>query len=1325
MNKIEVCFELINTYNENLERLIRNNYGLKDKLDEKLESGLNNIIEALKNDENIILSINKKYESGKNFQEFCIENKLNSNLPNILNFHGSLYAHQERAIKSILNEKCTIISTGTGSGKTESFLIPIFNYCLNKKSEKGVKSIIIYPMNALATDQLRRIEEATKNTNITYGIINGDVPFRENVKSSSNVITRDDIIENPPDILVTNYVMLERMLTNKRYDNLFSDVNNVFKYIVLDEIHVYNGNKALNIKYLLHRLRYRFSSNNNIVQIGCSATLDRNSEGEKTGGYITGKKEIDEFIQNMFNVKEKEYEYIQPTFSKKEPVFMNIKDKEYLDTLNNPVIKILKENLYDGSKSFDEIINILKEKNLNISKKELKDLLNKVVKLNEKYPNNPILDFKIHLFFLERENEVKRCCKCGKYYTSYVERCNDCGNLVFPVYKRDINLLMETLEKGCIYPFNNNNNNGNIVFLNFNNKISYDYTNKLKFTNFETINNKIKLDIEKDGCYEVIKDESMNFETINLVKEDEELYKTDLEYQIIRKNLMYMPYDNRKILVFKDNRERSGRNSNIYNDFFFSSCYDEILKLVLNGKSKSLIDALNEGIELINEYNKNSNCKDINIEDFKCWFFRFIKKSGKLLSKFETSYNLSDEEEELVNIAYKNSLYLHETLSLGTFIKLNRFDFIKPKGLKVDFKSNINKNKSYISLTDRGRLYNSFIERLGNEKIINLAKELVKKDIFIEEENLFYLNPKNIKILNEKSKYNSISEILENIKFKAGVHTSEVDKEEKKIYEKDFQQGKLNLLFATPTLEMGIDIGNLSFVYMLGVPPISSNYCQRAGRAGRKNDKFAAIITICSESNSHDWYYFHNPKEIIEGTINPPRFKLNNKMVLNKHVNTIIYKNSKILPLKETCEKVFNCEIDINEHIRLLKIKLAKKRDKDCYKNSIYPDYNFSSKVVNLYDEDDKILATRELDIGYKTLNIRSYMFIGNKHYYLEPKGNKSFINMQEEEVIDIQNILCKEDSNYMQVKRLTNSNKCFLNIKVSKKLEPSFKKGPIEVYYISNGIIEYIAKYKEEQFGYTLKTNIILFRFHDDILSEKQSISFLALLHKSIMKEFGLDSSELALIANEKIKTDFIFNEENNCSYGIMYDKNANGNFDLEVILNAIKKNTNNFLGNTYKIISNCKCEKDSGCYLCLKSFETQYLYNNLNKYAAKNMVGYLIGKEKLKPSITITRKVLYVDAEIKLVKKGEIFKLTINGDTIDLENKKSQNETIFYGLYKTIKKLYEDDIESIVFSSNLKYVIEAIKEEVSCEKTSSLDYFYFYKQAFARFDAELFKKN
>ena len=112
------------------------------------------------------------------------------------------------------------------------------------------------------------------------------------------------------------------------YNNLFVDVNHVFKYIVLDEIHTYNGNKALNIKYLLHRLRYRFKEDK-IVQIGCSATLDRNSFGEKTGGYITGKKEVDEFIKSL--TKQKWCEFVFPINDKLnlEDIETEIRDKMY------------------------------------------------------------------------------------------------------------------------------------------------------------------------------------------------------------------------------------------------------------------------------------------------------------------------------------------------------------------------------------------------------------------------------------------------------------------------------------------------------------------------------------------------------------------------------------------------------------------------------------------------------------------------------------------------------------------------------------------------------------------------------------------------------------------------------------------------------------------------------------------------------------------------------------------------------------------------------------------------------------------------------------
>ena len=1321
MNKIQICFDLIETYNNNLKKLLKRN---KDITEENLEE----IFNALKNDENITISLNKKYEEGKKFEVFCKENNLNNKLPKMLNFNGHLYAHQERAIKSILDEKCTIISTGTGSGKTESFLIPILNYCMYKKGLNGIKSIIIYPMNALASDQLRRIEQSVKGTSITYALINGDVKWRKDIDSNSHMITRDDIIENPPDILVTNYVMLERMLTNPLYNNLFVDVNHVFKYIVLDEIHIYNGNKALNIKYLLHRLRYRFKEDK-IVQIGCSATLDRNSFGEKTGGYITGKKEVDEFIKKMFDVKEGQYKYIQPTFSR-EDIIADVNDDKYQELANNKIVKLLKKQLFSGSKTLKEILNILKNNKINLSKEELKLLLNEIVNMNQKYPEKPILDFRIHIFFLERGSILKRCCKCGKYYTSYIDKCNDCGNLVFPVYGKDPNLLMGQLEQGFISSAEDNSDDKKCVLLNFNSNKSYDnYENKLRFTTYENDGNKIKLDIDKDGIYQVIKDTNFKYKPVELLKEDDALYKTNLEYLLIKRNLMDMPND-KKILTFIDNRERAGRNKNLYNDFFFSDCYDEILKLVINGHKKSLAKSLNEGINLIEEYSENSDCKDINVFDFKCWFFRYIKTEGKQFSELDTDYSLSKIAKEIYKIALEEGLYFYENLTAkSNFIKIKRFSFIKPKGLKIGGENE--RNESYLALTPKAIKYKDFCGKYDEKEIKEAVTELVNANIFVTKNNLYYLNLNKILLCLDKSIYSSIGDIVKNIQFKSGVHSSEVDIINRSKYENEFQNGKLQLLFTTPTLEMGIDIGKLSFVYMFGVPPVPSNYSQRAGRAGRRDDKFAAIITMCSETNGHDWYYFHNPKEIIEGTINPPRFNLENKIVLNKHINTLIYVNSKILSnMEQKCEEVFNCKINMSEHIQLLKKKLDSVRKKidDPYKCSIYPDYDFSPNVVKLYDQNSKddnkkIIATRELEMGYKSLTIGRSMFIGNSHYVLEPMGDKTFIGMNSEDVTDIKEINCKENENYIKIKKESNLKNCYLNIITNKKNKLIINKKAIQAYYIPEGVIQYITKYfyQNETYGYTLKTNIILFKFQNDIISKKQKISMMALLHKSVMKEFGLDSSELAINADEEINVDF---DNSNCSYAILYDKKGTENFDLEVILNAINNNTNNFMDNTYNIISNCKCKKSSGCYLCMKSFETQYLYEYLDKYCAKNMIGYLMNRERLIPSIIVTKDVLYTEAQIILKQKNN-FILNVNGNDTILENKQNQNETIFFGLYRIIKELYEKkDIQTIVFKTNLEYVINAINELNKCKDSESINLFYFYKQAFIKFETQKNRK-
>ncbi len=110
----------------------------------------------------------------------------------------------------------------------------------------------------------------------------------------------------------------------------------------------------------------------------------------------------------------------------------------------------------------------------------------------------------------------------------------------------------------------------------------------------------------------------------------------------------------------------------------------------------------------------------------------------------------------------------------------------------------------------------------------------------------FALNPEYVALAVPESKYESIQDLNEELLLSAEVHSSEIKEEERRVVESDFQSGNVQLVVATPTLEMGIDIGDLRSVLMIGVPPLPSNYAQRAGRAGRRLDQSdALIVTFC------------------------------------------------------------------------------------------------------------------------------------------------------------------------------------------------------------------------------------------------------------------------------------------------------------------------------------------------------------------------------------------------------------------------------------------------------------------------------------------------
>ena len=117
-------------------------------------------------------------------------------------------------------------------------------------------------------------------------------------------------------------------------------------------------------------------------------------------------------------------------------------------------------------------------------------------------------------------------------------------------------------------------------------------------------------------------------------------------------------------------------------------------------------------------------------------------------------------------------------------------------------------------------------------------------------------------------------------------HTAQLKREEARQYQLDFKNKNINILSCSTTFEMGIDIGSLETVFMRNVPPTPANYVQRAGRAGRRRDSSAYILTYCG-TGSHDYTYFCEPEKMIAGVIKPPYFNVLNHKIIVRHLMAI------------------------------------------------------------------------------------------------------------------------------------------------------------------------------------------------------------------------------------------------------------------------------------------------------------------------------------------------------------------------------------------------------------------------------------------------------
>lgn len=208
------------------------------------------------------------------------------------------YVHQQMAFERLTGEdgSSTLIATGTGSGKTECFLYPILEYCYRHRGENGIKALIIYPMNALASDQAKRIAELINNSpelrgNVTAGMyVGGHEKNPCRVMGKKQIITdHETMLSNPPDILMTNYKMLDYLLVRPKDAALWQENKpETLKYIAVDELHTFDGAQGTDLACLLRRLKARLSTASGyLCCIGTSATMGAKDSAESIREYAS------------------------------------------------------------------------------------------------------------------------------------------------------------------------------------------------------------------------------------------------------------------------------------------------------------------------------------------------------------------------------------------------------------------------------------------------------------------------------------------------------------------------------------------------------------------------------------------------------------------------------------------------------------------------------------------------------------------------------------------------------------------------------------------------------------------------------------------------------------------------------------------------------------------------------------------------------------------------------------------------------------------------------------------------------------------------------
>lgn len=201
------------------------------------------------------------------------------------------YKHQAESWKALSDGESIVVTSGTGSGKTECFMYPVLSDLYQRKGSNAIEAIFLYPLNALMEDQKSRLSKYCEATGLHFAVYNGDtpeynadgrdetlpneIPTREKIRDPKNEGTR-------PEILLTNPSMLEYILVRQKDQKMLQESAGKLRWIVIDEAHSYSGSAAVELSYQIKRILDAFGERADDVQFACTSATIGGTDGERS-----------------------------------------------------------------------------------------------------------------------------------------------------------------------------------------------------------------------------------------------------------------------------------------------------------------------------------------------------------------------------------------------------------------------------------------------------------------------------------------------------------------------------------------------------------------------------------------------------------------------------------------------------------------------------------------------------------------------------------------------------------------------------------------------------------------------------------------------------------------------------------------------------------------------------------------------------------------------------------------------------------------------------------------------------------------------------------